>query len=1122
MSKNSVLFCSGSAGGKVKLLATHATRPWVISYSELDHSVSVVDFYTKGRLMHKTLQAIVEAAPLSPSSQSALFSSHTFPRNEVADLLFPDGLAAGLSDASDAGGNGTGVGGGAAGQDEVDIAALLSEIGDIRHLAFTDESLKPSFQQSSISSVHVEGFVLIQTTNYIFFYNFLTNNTLFLSNLGSIVWRGRKYLGVAAGGRYSGNSGGAGGGGSGGGGGKARSSSSVGGSNSSNSSSSSSSNSSSNSVSSRDSGFNPNCCAFLDAGVLAVGCSDGTVRVWRIFNDPLRCKETIQWQAYKVEVACLSCLCQPGFDSTGSWLVSISSEGVGYVWFATRSSVPGGELAWQTLHHQDGNFGSLEQSPIAPIARFFTPVTPVLSTFPLYSSSSATLSVALADKTIYSLSLASLFVHSSTSSEEGRGRASTADSDVGKRRSFSEDKQQHAGAGAIEKKRNTLLGGMIGKSFFNFIGTTNQSSSSSLSSSVLFLAEEGGLWVPQELTHCVHHKHQKARNNCIFALPGVRGEILLASKGSGVLLVTCSSLGHDASTPGSSPTVLAAAPIVTEELSMREECNLHMAVSAFLGLDTSEDDDTAAAPGFGNAAATATATAGASNAAATTAATVAASHQSAGTASTEKGMKVYTAALGCGPHLVLGTNKGVVATTYHTARLPAMLASHSTWPFVIVAAPVYNFGASCGCRLSKISHSTGTGQGEGDQDSNGVLVLSATQLGNLVVEETGHEDALAAQLFPSVSGKYCCLLLPPAPQSKTFPATSTFVIFSVGDSLQDVERGTCTSFAWVGARDKYIVTTAVAVAATSTNKRSSLLSSVKGFLARDKTAGKGGAGEQALLARDCLVKAVAAHGGSAAESVTFATGTPLSAATGGSSSSGSGSGSESIAAFSGPVVFLSSNAAPTAPRNATHGSFYHLSSHNGAALEPVSPPMHPPLDVQWNPSVAAVPGSDAGEVGTGALGACLLHTGAVLVLGLTTSAADVLSLACLFLIPFSSPAHPIGGHHLPRIHWATSTGSTNAASQHHTVDLLHLVTPAASFAVPVPKQRGGNFAVLSDSMHALPRLHISGDLPATYAAHGLLIFLTSPPVALRVVEHAPAICHVAALQLGVRGSGSDA
>ena len=54
--------------------------------------------------------------------------------------------------------------------------------------------------------------------------------------------------------------------------------------------------------------------------------------------------------------------------------------------------------------------------------------------------------------------------------------------------------------------------------------------------------------------------------------------------------------------------------------------------------------------------------------------------------------------------------------------------------------------------------------------------------------------------------------------------------------------------------------------------------------------------------------------------------------------------------------------------------------------------------------------------------------------------------------------------------------------------------------------------MLSDSMHALPRLHISGDLPATYAAYGLLIFLTSPPVALRVVEHAPALSHIAALQ----------
>jgi len=766
---------------------------------------------------------------------------------------------------------------------------------------------------------------------------------------------------------------------------------------------------------------------------------------------------------------------QPGVDLSSIWLATVgtagagagagtgagagaaSGGGLGYVWYATSSST--GELSWHTLLTDAA--GQSDALPIAPLARFITHLPPLTSTNPTYYCSTTSLSIVLTDRSIFAVNLGSLF-HYAGSGSEGRGRTSTADSDSfatssnagTKRRSLSDDAggigKPHGATTttSTDKKKGTLLGGVLGggKSLFTFLGASSTVVSSS---GVLFLSEEGGAWCPLELTQATHFRH-KVRN-CVLALSGARGETLLATKGSGVLLVCCS-----ASAVGAPFASHASSTAIVEDISVRDEWNVHAAVTSFLGLDAAasaaaEDEEDANAGGV-----------------------------------SEKGVKVYAAALSCGPYLVLGTNRGIVVASYHSARLPSMIACHSSWPFVVASSPMAVQGSDVSCRVNKLSTCAEVDNVSFDGLITSMLSTSCLDEQRIVV--TGESDAFAARLIPSVSGKYCCLLLPPKPTFAGGGVSSTFIILAT-ESLQEAERGLCTSFAWVGARENFVLTTAVAVAAAQTNKRSSILNSVKGLLGRDK-ASKGGE----LLVRNCVLKAV--------QNVA------TSDATGLVSTTGNGGGESEIIAFSGPVVFLSHNAAPKGARQATHGVFYHHSG--GAALEPLSLSMQIPVDVQWSPS--------AGRGSTSSLGACLLPEGSVLILGIgVDDTTRTLSLSCLYAIPFGGgggPTSPLGV--APRIHWAVETGADAGRS----VDLLHLCSPNASFVAPIPKKQATTAdqpLLINDGIFALPLpvpvpITSGGEPLPTWASQGILIYASLMPFGVRVAQHAPAAATLARLQ----------
>ena len=1069
------MFASGGHG-KVKLLCAHESRPWVVYFSDEDNSVRVVDLVSKSVLMHKTLRSIVDAIPSSTSSAAATIMSSD--AELVMEILFP-----GAHDE-------------AASADEAEVAAFHAELGEVRHLSFTDGS----FSQPTLSSVHASGFVLIHTAHVILLYNFLTNTTLFLSNSGQLQYRGRKLLGLAAS-RYNSSSG--------------------------------SSKGASHARSGDSSVFSPLCCAFVEAGVLAVGCSDGTIRIWRLVTDLNSCKETARWQAYKGDVVALHRLAQPftSSDQTTVLLASVGADGAGYIWSASGSSSSGGDLSWHSLMDEGvAGAGGAGSSPVAPVARFSCPQAPSPSSPLCYSCATGVLSIILADKTMYSLSVAPLLAAAaSTVGSEGRSRTSTAGSSdhvssaaSNVRKSVSEDSRSRSATSVSSgthdgKAKKGILtnvfgagsgggsgGSSISKSFFSFMGA-----SSGASAGPSFTEDDG--WSPVELHSGVHGRH---RQRALCAALGARGELLLATKGSPVVTVLAGSA-----------TVAAPLSAASEELSVREEWHVGKAVEKHLGL--AEDDADSSATSATTSTATATGSA-APHASAATSATAAA-------AAEDKGLKVYAIAFGCDALVVLGTNKGVVAASYPTARhRSSPLASHFAWPFVLQAGVSAGAERICKLLLSPVVTSNSSSGGSSGGSNLPVVPVRSQLQGHCSLDATSDESAVAL-LVPSVSGRLCCALLAP----RGDPASVCGYVVLNAETLHEEERGSCTSFAWVGAAERFVVATsslsgddgrlqqqsAQAAAAARGGKRNTILSSMKGLLGRDKTV-KGGE----VAVRACIVKAVRAAGLAAAfgalpsaqaadASSSFFSSTSASSAAANSAAQAlnaatAAATSERVVSFSGPLVFLSANADPSAGRSAGHGAFYHCSSSllddGTCTLQPLSGLMPIPLDVQWTASS----GSTSGEISIRALCAALMPTGAALVLGLGLREGNELVLSCLYNISLSSPASPLGV--CPRLHWSL-TPSTSS----HSADLLHFLSSTASWVVPIPKQHphGSQLPLALDGLYPLPVPLPWGEgssrgATPTFAADGLVVYAASPPVAVRVGALHGVVALVACLHSG--------
>ena len=304
---------------------------------------------------------------------------------------------------------------------------------------------------------------------------------------------------------------------------------------------------------------------------------------------------------------------------------------------------------------------------------------------------------------------------------------------------------------------------------------------------------------------------------------------------------------------------------------------------------------------------------------------------------------------------------------------------------------------------------------------------------------------------------------------------------------------------------------------------------MKGLLGRDKTI-KGG--EVAVCA--CLVKAVRGAGLVAAfgalssaqaatapdASISFLSSTSalsaaVNSATQAINAAVAAAASERVVSFSGPLVFLSANADPSAGRTAGQGAFYHCSSPlldgGTCTLQPLSGLLPLPLDVQWTASS----GSTGGELSIRALCAALLPTGAALVLGLGLGGEKVLALSCLYNISLSSPASPLGV--CPKLHWSLTPSSSSQSS----IDLLHFLSSTASWVVPIPKQcpHESHLPLALDGLYPLPVPLPWGEgssrgATPTFAADGLVIYAASPPIAVRVGAFHGAVALLACLHSG--------
>ena len=158
MSKNAVIFCSG-LDGKVKLLSGHERQPWVLYYLEHSHSIVVVDFATRPfdaeisqSIMRPHLFCIVTRSSMSRTAND-MWWTFCF-----GCLVGPNGAARR--------------------QRALPSRRVLSN-WRVRHLSLQ----MIAFSESTRFS-HSEA-LLIQTTNYLIFYDFLAPPTLFLSNLGA-------------------------------------------------------------------------------------------------------------------------------------------------------------------------------------------------------------------------------------------------------------------------------------------------------------------------------------------------------------------------------------------------------------------------------------------------------------------------------------------------------------------------------------------------------------------------------------------------------------------------------------------------------------------------------------------------------------------------------------------------------------------------------------------------------------------------------------------------------------------------------------------------------------------------------------------------------------------------
>lgn len=1054
MAKNALIFCSeNSFKGKIKLLSTHEKKPWVVYYNEDYHSITVMDFSSKVQLMHRTLQSILEAAPC-PMSHSQNPSS--FAGNEIAEIVFPEFISgtvdAAIEGASFSHGHGQA-------HEDTEQSNLLAELGEVRSLGFTD-----CFQQPTLSTLHADGYIQLQTTLCLIFYNFLSHKTLFLSNHGSLVIRGSRALGVAAGGRHARRG--------------SDSSSGI-------SSSSISSNSGGGNGRASEIGFHPTCSAFIDVGVMAVGCADGSLRLWSLCDHHQSCHELTRWQAYKVgtEVSALQHLAQPGFESDALRLVTVGGDGEGYIWSATRAG-QSGDLLWQVLDSNAG--GALDPGAIAPIARFSLPLPPLSSSCPTYSPCSCTLSLVLADRSIYSLSMTTVLQPTADSAVDGRHRSSTSGSDrmsgsgvLRGRSSFGEESRyrsttassltstQQDASKSTGSGRKSILGSFgvssISKGFLSFMGGNAVGPSGPS-----FL--EDAAWEPIEIHAGVHCRH-KIRH-CVAVTIGVRGEVMFATKGSGVVAVCC-PVGT-----GSSP-----------ELAVQEEWNVGSAISALVG----GDDDGEAETGTG------------------------ANHGPG--ASTEKGAKVYVLAMGCHAHLVAGTNKGLVVARCFSARVPDMTAAtHAAWEYVLSST-----ASGSSVRVAKVVNALA----ENARSTGAMSVMASTVVDETTIVTPECSALYTARLLPSVSGKYCCLLVAPRSSSDI---SSTYVILSTAPraTLKEIERGLCTAFAWVGAKDMFVCTTATAQTPAQGNKRASLLNSVKGLIGREKEA-KG----SAVVVRGCLVKTVEGPAGPAsftAEVATAAEASGSSAPIGGLATSPVSS--DGIVALSGPLVFLSSNAQPSASSLvASNGAFYHcgIDGNTGSyQLTVASQPLALPLDVRWTPcrgSRRIPPDGTIDETPIGALCAFLLPTDSIMILGVglskesaspsSSGPARRMVVTCLFTIGLQAPAYQLDRF----LCWAPSTGPGP------TVDLLHTFCGSVSLVIPIPKDHGrvGASAAELIDMFALPIPRLSGKepVPAVHIAKGHIVYLTQPPVAVKIAQAAPAIAMIGCLQSGRSGEAQN-